>query len=56
LIVITLFVPCFSSFLMITKEQGIKKAAAITAFIIPFAVAVGGAVSWILRTFDIQFY
>ena len=56
LIVITLFVPCFASFLMIAKEQGIKKAVAITAFIIPFAITVGGAVSWILRTFDIQFY
>ncbi len=56
LIVITLFVPCFASFLMISKEQGIKKALAITAFIIPFAITVGGIVSWVLRAFDIQFY
>lgn len=56
LIVITLFVPCFASFLMIVKEQGIKRAAAITAFIVPFAITVGGVVSWVLRTFDIQFY
>jgi ferrous iron transport protein B len=55
LIVITLFVPCLASFLMITKEQGLKRALAITSFIIPFAVSVGGVVSWILRTFKIQF-
>jgi ferrous iron transport protein B len=55
LIVITLFVPCLASFLMITKEQGLKRALAITSFIIPFAISVGGVVSWILRTFNVQF-
>jgi ferrous iron transport protein B len=55
LIVITLFVPCLASFLVIAKEHGMRKAVAITAFIVPFAVGVGGAVSWILRTFDVQF-
>jgi len=55
LIVITLFVPCLASFLMIAKEQGLKRALAITTFIIPFAISVGGVVSWILRTFNIQF-
>jgi len=56
MIVITLFVPCLASFLMIIKEQGIKRALAITGFIIPFAICVGAVVSWILRTLDIQFY
>lgn len=55
MVVITLFVPCVASFLMIIKEQGIKKALAITGFIVPFAIGVGTVVSWILRTFDIQF-
>jgi ferrous iron transport protein B len=55
LIVITLFVPCLASFLMIVKEQGLKKALAITGFIIPFAIGVGAVVSWILRTFNITF-
>jgi len=55
MIVITLFVPCLASFLMIIKEQGIKRALAITGFIVPFAICVGAAVSWILRTFNIQF-
>jgi len=55
LIVITLFVPCLASFLVIVKEQGWKRAAAITAFIVPFAIGVGAAVSWLLRAFRITF-
>ncbi len=56
MIVITLFVPCLASFLMIVKEQGMKRALAITGFIVPFALSVGTVVSWILRTFDVQFH
>jgi len=56
LVVITLFVPCMASFLVIIKEQGLKRALAITGFIVPFAILVGAALSWILRTFNIQFY
>jgi ferrous iron transport protein B len=55
MIVITLFVPCLASFLMMIKEQGAKKALAIAGFIVPFAISVGAVVSWILRTFNIQF-
>jgi ferrous iron transport protein B len=55
LIVITLFVPCLASFLMIIKEQGWKRALAITGFIVPFAVSVGTIVGWILRTLGIHF-
>jgi ferrous iron transport protein B len=56
MIVITLFVPCLASFLMIVKEQGMKRALAITGFIVPFALSVGTVVSWILRTFNVQFH
>ena len=56
LVVITLFVPCLASFLVIIKEQGVKRALAITGFIVPFAIAVGAVLSWLLRAFDIQFY
>ena len=56
LVVITLFVPCLASFLVIIKEQGLKRALAITGFIVPFAILVGAALSWILRAFNIQFY
>ncbi len=55
LIVITLFVPCLASFLVIVKEQGVRRALAITGFILPFAIGVGGIVSWFLRYFDITF-
>jgi ferrous iron transport protein B len=55
LITITLFVPCVASFLVIAKEQGIRKAIAITAFIVPFAISVGGVVGWVLRTLSITF-
>ncbi len=55
LVVITLFVPCLASFLVIAKEQGIKRAAAITLFIIPFAIGVGTALGWVLRTLNITF-
>jgi ferrous iron transport protein B len=55
MIVITLFVPCLASFLMIVKEQGMKKALAIVAFIVPFAITVGAVVGWVLRAFNIQF-
>jgi ferrous iron transport protein B len=53
LTVITLFVPCVANFLVIIKEQGWKRAVMIIGFITPFAVAVGGVVSWVLRTFGL---
>jgi ferrous iron transport protein B len=56
MVVITLFVPCLASFLVIIKEQGWKRALAITGFIVPFAICVGAVLSWILRTLNIQFY
>jgi ferrous iron transport protein B len=55
LVVITLFVPCLASFLVIAKEQGMKRAAAITVFIIPFAIGVGTVLGWVLRTLNITF-
>jgi ferrous iron transport protein B len=55
LVVITLFVPCVATFLMIIREQGLKRALGIAGFIVPFAVAVGTVLSWILRTLNIQF-
>jgi ferrous iron transport protein B len=55
LVVITLFIPCVASFLMIIREQGLKRALGIAGFIVPFAIAVGTVLSWILRTLNIQF-
>jgi ferrous iron transport protein B len=53
LTVITLFVPCLANFLVIIKEQGWKRALMMTGFIVPFAVLVGGTVSWVLRVFHL---
>ena len=49
MVVITLFVPCIANFFVIIKEHGLRKALAMTAFIFPFAILVGGAVNFILR-------
>ncbi len=49
LVVITLFMPCIASFLMIIKEQGMKNALLISAFVLPFAIAVGTLLNTILR-------
>jgi ferrous iron transport protein B len=50
--VITLFVPCIANFFVIIKELGIKKALAMTAFIFPFAVLVGGVLNLILHVIN----
>jgi ferrous iron transport protein B len=53
LTVITLFVPCIANFFMIIKEQGMKAALAMVAFIFPFAILVGGLMNWALRAFKV---
>jgi ferrous iron transport protein B len=54
LVVITLFVPCIANFLVMVKEQGAKKAAAIVAFILPFAFFIGGLLNWALTLLHIR--
>ncbi|MBI5116078.1 ferrous iron transport protein B [Candidatus Poribacteria bacterium] len=49
LVVITLFIPCIANFFVIIKEQGLRKAVAMTALIFPLAVLTGGIVNLILR-------
>lgn len=46
---ITLFVPCIASFFIIIKERGVKTALGMVAFIIPFAILVGGLLNLVLR-------
>jgi ferrous iron transport protein B len=48
---ITLFIPCIANFFMILKERGWKTGVAISAFILPFAIAVGGTVNLLMRRF-----
>mgnify|MGYP001422017731 CR=1 FL=1 len=41
MLVITLFVPCIAQFFVMIKERGLRVTAAMTAFIIVYAVAAG---------------
>ncbi|HYA86941.1 MAG TPA: ferrous iron transport protein B [Nitrospirota bacterium] len=53
LVVVTLFVPCIANFFVMIKEQGIRAALYMVAFIFPFAFAVGGAINWLLRSMKV---
>jgi Fe2+ transport system protein B len=44
MVTITLFIPCIANVFMIAKERGWKTAGAMSAFIFPYAVAVGAVV------------
>jgi ferrous iron transport protein B len=49
MITITLFIPCFASFLMMVKERGLKTAMLMVAIIVPFAFFIGGLFNLVLR-------
>jgi len=53
LVTITLFVPCIANFFIIIKERGLAIGLAIFSFIIPFAVAVGAVLNWVLRAYGV---
>jgi ferrous iron transport protein B len=53
LVVMTLFVPCIANFFIMVKERGMKAALYMAAFIFPFAIGVGAALNWILRSFKV---
>jgi ferrous iron transport protein B len=53
-VTMTLFVPCLAQFAVTVKERGWKTALAMAAFIFPFALFVGAALSWLLRLIGIQ--
>lgn len=48
MVVITLFIPCIASVLMIVKERGWKTALGMFAFVIPIAFGVGGLLNRLL--------
>jgi ferrous iron transport protein B len=52
---ITLFIPCIAHLFMIIKEQGWKVALAVSLFIFPFALAVGGLLNFGLRALGVTF-
>lgn len=45
---ITLFIPCIASIFMMIKERGWKMTLAMTLFILPFAVLIGGVLMRVL--------
>ena len=47
-VTVTLFMPCFANFLMITRERGWGTALAVMAFIVPFAIGVGALLNAVL--------
>jgi Fe2+ transport system protein B len=51
MVTITLFIPCIANVFMIAKERGWKVAGAMSAFIFPYAVAVGAVVRLGFRVF-----
>jgi Fe2+ transport system protein B len=51
MVTITLFIPCIANVFMIAKERGWKTAGAMSAFIFPYAVAVGAVVRLGFRVF-----
>lgn len=54
LVTMTLFIPCIANLFMIVKERGVKTALWMTAFILPFALIVGGALNFVLRFFGVE--
>jgi small GTP-binding protein len=55
LTVMTLFVPCVANFLMIIKEQGIKPAFAILAFVTAVALSTGAGLHYVFWVFGVEF-
>lgn len=51
LVVITLFIPCLANFFVMIKEQGVKNAFLMFAFILPYSVLIGGILRVILQQF-----
>src|SRR4029079_18800044 len=48
LTVITLFIPCIASFLVMIRERGKRAAFAIAAFVTVYAFGIGALLNWIL--------
>jgi ferrous iron transport protein B len=53
MVTITLFIPCIANVFIIAKERGWKTAGAMSAFIFPYALAVGAIVRMAFRAFGV---
>lgn len=52
-VVLTLFIPCVAQFSVLMKEQSVKTALMMFAFIVPFAFATGVVLNMILTAFGV---
>lgn len=48
-VVLSLYVPCIASFLVMIKERGLKTTLWIVSFVLVYATLVGAVVNWALR-------
>lgn len=55
LTVLTLFLPCIAQFFVMIKERGIRTGLAIAGFLLPFSVAVGAVLNYVLTKFGVTF-
>jgi ferrous iron transport protein B len=55
LVTMTLFIPCIANWFVMVKERGLRTALWMTAFIMPFALGMGGLLNAILRGFGVTF-
>jgi ferrous iron transport protein B len=53
MVTITLFIPCIANVFMIAKERGWKTAGAMSAFIFPYALAMGAVVRVLFRALGV---
>lgn len=53
-VTLTLFLPCIAQFLVMKKERGLPAALLMTAFVLPFAVAVGAVLNVVLRALHVS--
>jgi len=53
LVVITLFIPCIASLLMIVREHGVKVALAMLGTVLAIVLIVGGALNMVLGGLDV---
>jgi ferrous iron transport protein B len=54
LVTMTLFVPCIANFFVVIKERGLWTAVAMSAFIFPFAVLIGGLLNLALHALGVK--
>jgi len=55
ILVMTFFSPCVNALLVLFKERGFRTGLAIIGFVMPYSVALGGFLHWVLRSLGVTF-